>query len=220
MKKIGLICLALVLALGVLGVGFAHWSQEVVIEQEVTTGEVLVGVFGWQVHYEDKDACNVTVTHGEYKFSKLIDPFPPGAIIPGVGVYPYYESAKITIDNLYPSLWIVEDFFIANAGTIPVKLQVTLNVTDPDGVYKHLDLRWKKYVFSDGVWTLHAEGMGKADVELPKLVAALEGEQLEPCETIFLWFDKHLQQEAPQGKTASLELKVNGIQWNMYGTPT
>jgi hypothetical protein len=57
---------------------------------------------------------------------------------------------------------------------------------------------------------------GKANVELPKLEVALEGIQLEGCETILIWLDKHLQQEAPQGKSASMTLTVTGMQWNMY----
>ena len=43
MKKIGILCLALVLALGSLGIGFAHWSDQLYVEGTVNTGEVLVG---------------------------------------------------------------------------------------------------------------------------------------------------------------------------------
>ncbi len=44
MKKIGLLCLALVLALGALGISYATWSDNVTIEQTVKTGEFKVGV--------------------------------------------------------------------------------------------------------------------------------------------------------------------------------
>ncbi|MCD6391565.1 MAG: hypothetical protein J7L92_06220, partial [Dehalococcoidia bacterium] len=40
MKKIGLLSLALVLALGTLGVGFAMWQDTVTIEGTVNTGSV------------------------------------------------------------------------------------------------------------------------------------------------------------------------------------
>jgi len=42
MKKIGLICLALVMALGGLGVGYAMWSDTLTITGNVNTGEVVV----------------------------------------------------------------------------------------------------------------------------------------------------------------------------------
>jgi hypothetical protein len=239
MKKIGLLCLALVLALGTLGVGFAHWSQEIVINQEVTTGEVKVGVFGVATdpaEVEDKDICTVTVTNG-YISAGIGGPVIPGnngaikfrkdlpdgsiasALYPA-GTYDFFPSTTIAIDSYYPSLYILEDFVITNGGTIPVKLDVTLTVTDPDGVYDHLDLTavrvWKE---SGGVWEELYVSSGKANVELPKLEVALEGIQLEGCETILIWMDKHLQQEAPQGKRASMTLTVDAVQWNLYMPP-
>jgi hypothetical protein len=60
------------------------------------------------------------------------------------------------------------------------------------------------------------DGVGKANVELPKLETCLEGVQLEECETLLIWADKHLQQEAPQGKNASFTLTVDAVQWNLY----
>jgi hypothetical protein len=236
MKKIGLLCLALVLALGALGVGFAHWSQTITIDQTVTTGEVEVGVFGVATdpaEVEGKDICTVTVTNG-YISAGVGGPVTPGnngaikfrkdlpdgsiasALYPA-GTYDFFESTTIAIDSYYPSLTILEDFVITNGGTIPVKLQVNLTVNDPDGVYDHLDLSavrvWKE---SGGTWTELYASSGKANVELPKLEVALEGIQLEGCETILIWLDKHLQQEAPQGKSASMTLTVTGMQWNMY----
>lgn len=236
MKKIGLLCLALVLALGALGVGFAHWSQTITIDQTVTTGEVKVGVFGVATdpdEVEGKDICHVYVTNG-YISEGIGGPVIPGkngvpefrkalpdgsvaeALYPA-GTYDFFPSTTITIDSYYPSLYIMEDFVITNGGTIPVKLDVTLTVTDPDGVYDHLDLVhaqiWKE---SGGTWTQLYASSGKANVELPILAAALQGIQLEECETILIWLDKHLQQEAPQGAEASMTLTVDAVQWNMY----
>jgi len=39
MKKIGLICLAVVLAVGAIGFGYANWSQTLTITEEVNTGD-------------------------------------------------------------------------------------------------------------------------------------------------------------------------------------
>ncbi len=46
MKKIGAICLALVLALGGLGAVYAMWSEELVIDTTVQTGEVCLEMYG------------------------------------------------------------------------------------------------------------------------------------------------------------------------------
>ena len=40
MRKIAILCLALILALGAVGVGFAKWSETLKIEGVVETGEV------------------------------------------------------------------------------------------------------------------------------------------------------------------------------------
>lgn len=239
MKKIGLICLALVLALATLGVGFARWSQEIVINQQVTTGEVLVGVFGVATdpaEVENKDICTVNVTNGyisagiggpvepgnngDPKFSKALpDGSAAEALFPA-DTYDFFPSTTIAIDSYYPSLYIMEDFVITNGGTIPVKLDVTLTITDPDGVYEHLDIVHAQiWIESGGTWDLLYVSAGKANVELPALADALEGLQLESCETILIWLDKHLQQEAPQGKRASMTLTVDAVQWNLYGLP-
>jgi hypothetical protein len=42
MKKFGLLCLAIVLALGALGVGYASWTDTIFIEGTVETGEVCI----------------------------------------------------------------------------------------------------------------------------------------------------------------------------------
>ena len=219
MKKIGLLCLALVLALGALGVGFAHWADTITIDQTVETGSVKVGVFGVTQYSENKDVLDLTLSHGAYKFSKEItDAQVPGAALFGPGVYAFYESASVNITNLYPSLWVLEDFVIGSVGTVPVKLKVTLTVTDPDGVYDHMDMSWT--VFLNGV--SQASGSGKATVkgvdgELAKIKAALEGIQLHECDVLVLYIDKHLQQEAPQdSQAASFTMTVEAVQWNMY----
>jgi hypothetical protein len=177
---------------------------------------VKVGVYGVAPEpFETKEVSDTVVTHGTWRFNKLIDPVPGTALI-SAGTYPFYDSVTVTISNYYPCLHQLEDFYIGNAGTIPVHLAVTLTVNDPDGVYDHMDLSWVKYDISDGSVVMVTSGSGKANVELPKIKTALEGQQLHECDVVLLYIDKHLQQEAPMGKTASFELSVEGIQWNQY----
>jgi predicted ribosomally synthesized peptide with SipW-like signal peptide len=226
-KKIGLICLALVLALGALGVGYAHWSDTVTINQTITTGEVACGVAAKAYEYpeaENKDVCTVTVTPGTKRFDKVIGAVPADALF-SAGSHAFYDSVTISIAKYYPCLRVDEDFVIANAGTIPIRLEVTPTICDPDNIYPHLDYKqWKIYWIHKNaagayVCDLKWNGSGKADVELPKIIGHLEGFQLHPCESLLIYIDKHLQQEAPQGKSASMQLSIECMQWNLYTAP-
>ena len=217
MKKIGLLCLALVLALGALGVGYAHWTDTVYINQIVETGSVKVGVYGVAtdpVEYEEKDVCQVTVNHDTYKFDKEIEPgdLHMGSLI-GPGIYSFYESVTVNITNYYPGLTILEDFYIGNAGSIPVKLNVNMAVVDPDGVYDYLRLSWRVDYNGQTI----GSGVGNnATAEFPEIIALVEGMQLHECDVVTLWMDKTLLQEAPQDVSASFMMIVGAVPWNLY----
>ena len=47
MRRIGLLCLALVISLGALGVGWAHWTDTIIVEGQVNTGYVCLGFEDW-----------------------------------------------------------------------------------------------------------------------------------------------------------------------------
>ena len=219
MKKIGLISVILVMAMGIMGVAYASWSDVITINQQVQTGNVEVGVRGVAPDPEEvegKQVATVGVTHGAFKFQKDFEQsdFPAGTLPPTTpGLYDLYDSATVAISNYYPSLNVREDFFIGYNGSIPVKLSVLLTVDDPDLIYEHMDLTWIKY--HNGV--LEFQGSGIASEELPKIQAALEGQQLHQSDVVLLWIDKHLRQSAPQGSApSSFTLDVTAIQWNKY----
>lgn len=215
MKKIGLLCLALVLALGTLGAAYAAWTDTVVMRQTVNTGTLEVGIFAVQQHTEEKDICTVNVTHGNWEFNKEVNPVPPGTLF-GSGTYAFYESATIAIGNFYPSFTILEDYVIGVGGTVPVKLKVTPTIVDPDGVYDNMTLSWSIYKVSGGVWTQLVAGNGVASEQFEVIIGRLEGLQLHGCDVLIIWLDKYLMQSAPQGKSASLTLSVEAIQYNKY----
>jgi len=215
MKKIGLLCLALVLALGTLGVGYAAWTDTVVMEQTVNTGTLEVGIFAVQQHTEEKDICTVDVTHGAFKFDKEVAPVPVSALFPA-GLYPFYESATIAIGNFYPSFYILEDFVIGVGGTVPVRLKVTPTILDPNGVYDNMTISWSIWKISEGVDELLVSGSGVATAQIAAIVGRLEGLQLHGCDVIIIYLDKYLEQTAPQGADASLTLSVEAIQYNKY----
>lgn len=101
MKKIALISLVLVLAMGTLGVGYALWSDTLYIEGEVNTGEVDVGFYcDWGVCSDsepaEKDVSSIS--------KQIISP----------------TLLQITITNAYPSIDYYAQFCIVTQGTIPV----------------------------------------------------------------------------------------------------
>ena len=97
-----------------------------------------------------------------------------------------------------------------------MRLHVIPTIVDPDGVYAHMDLSWSIWLISGGTYELLVNGSGKANTQFDVIIGELEGLQLHGCDVLIIYLDKYLQQEAPQGKKASLTLKVEAIQYNKY----
>ena len=193
MKRIGLLALALVLALGTLGVGYAHWFDDAEIIQTVQTGSLELGVRGeaW-LSGDLKDEATVCVTHDAFKFLK--------------DTFDYYQTVTVTVGNLYPSVWVMENFYIALGGTVPVHLSLDVAYTGDPDVYTYMTIAWT-VTYPD---LTEVSGVG-----LDALILLLNGFQLHPCDTLMIYLDKHLEQEAPQGATASFTLTVTGTQYNL-----
>ena len=110
MKKFGLLCLALVLALGTLGVGYAMWYEDLYINGTVNTGEVYgywsfcgcfdieskdVGAISCQVDQVDPRILHITVTNGyPCYFGDCEVEFTIGGTVPVI-----IEDIVITPDN-------------------------------------------------------------------------------------------------------------------------
>jgi hypothetical protein len=129
-SKLGVITLALVLALGVLGVGYALWDKTLYIDGTVNTGEVnmeILSVASDDVGIDpgkDKDVGSTTV---------IIDPLDN-------------QRAIVTVTNGYPCYHNYIHFTVHNNGTVPVKLNA-INITAPpeitvdawDGIGEQID---------------------------------------------------------------------------------
>ena len=115
MKKIGLICLALVLALGALGVGAALWMGILFIHGEVNTGFVDAQ---WSIEAayddEEKDVSEVIAEPG---------------LLPG--------EMLITIFNAYPSVTYTVEWNIECYGSVPIHFMEPFIMTDlpPDTTF-------------------------------------------------------------------------------------
>jgi predicted ribosomally synthesized peptide with SipW-like signal peptide len=194
-KKLGFIALALVLALGVLGVGFALWSQQLTITGTVDTGTLLVGirdngtndpppdlVSGGVVYPQnspvdgtidegyDKNVGAIESINGTYKFTKdQVD---------------YYHDITYHITNAYPCYTGTGFFAVANGGTIPVKCK-TITVTGGD-------INEVTYMFS----------------------GITEGLQIEPCTVVPGQVSFHVEQCAAEGANYVITIELDFWQWN------
>jgi len=113
MKKIVIICLALVLAIGCMGVGYALWSDSLYLEGRIETGEVdvcLVSIASDDVGIDpgyNKDVARTTV--------EIIDCY----------------HARITVENAYPCYENYVHFTTLITGTVPVHLDA-IRITNPN----------------------------------------------------------------------------------------
>lgn len=188
MKKLGLLALALVLALGVLGVGFALWSQQLTITGTVNTGEVKVGIVDTGTNDPPPDCIvsgDVYIGPVDEGYTKNV-----GAIesINGEPKFmkndqQYYHDITYNITNAYPCYTGTGTFDVTNGGTIPVKLRgITVTGDSPEVTYTFTGL------------TLD--------------------QQIEPCDTVSGQISFHVEQCAAQNANYTITIELDFWQWN------
>lgn len=232
MKKIGLICLVMVLAMGLLGAAYATWSQTLTITEEVNTGEFCVGIR--DVGTNDGGPALGEEYLGITGILYPIDSPNDGTIDPGYtknvaaarsvnGVYKcthetvdFYEDVTETIVNAYPSYSCTITLEFANCGTVPAIVQsvTPTMVSDPAGLFPYVEIT--SWEIRDDLGAVWASGSGLTALEL-----ALQGYQLDPCDVMQVDITKHIIQEiagelCPQEATMTMTEDVKWIQWNVY----
>lgn len=218
MKKIAILCLALVLALGSIGVAYAHWSQTLTITENVTTGKLCVGVrdvgtndpppalkeyfnaVQGLVHPTGTNPNaipNETGTGGtgteDPGYNKNV-----GSAISANGTFKcthdgvdFFDSVKETIRNAYPSYSCNITLEFANCGTVPVKGNTFLtgqNLKDPQGLFQFIEIKSWKLTIPGDANSPYT-GSGFTGLE-----ARLKLIQLDPCKTMTLELEKHVKQ--------------------------
>lgn len=109
MKRIGLLCLALVIALAVMGAGYAYWHQNLYINTTVKTGN-------WAFGGPEGGGIVPTPT---------VSPNPSN--IPGYGSMTLNNwdstSFTVTINNAYPGYSASVNYSLQNAGTVAAEVE-------------------------------------------------------------------------------------------------
>jgi len=204
MKRIGMICLAMVLALGALGVAYAPWTDEVEITQTVQTGFLEAGIRGEaDIEGDTKEIADAEVTHGDFRFQKDGENF--------------YASVTVDITDLFPCVTVTETFWIGvPEGSIPVKLMITASSIWVDPADPYL------FDYLEIDWTITGTHNGGEDLEPiigtgSDFGGALAGLQLHGCDVIELEVVKKLEQDDDaQGLSGGFAVTVTAIQYNEY----
>jgi hypothetical protein len=224
MKKIGLLALAMVLAVGGMGVGYAAWIDTIYINGTVTSGEVCLAIE--EGTYGEVTTCPVSINNPPLRADRNWSGWvkqqgnvscPPGykfltkpCTNKDVGTVSFSEvldddgnivQLNVTIDNAYPHFLTHITFQVCNCGTIPVKIYAPV------------------FTQSDFLLIEYRNGVG---------------EQLEPgeCHEISLfvgvvqhegywdngnWIvDDPRQDLLPMDTDLTFTIDIEGIQWNEY----
>jgi len=126
MRKLWFLCLALVLAMGSLGVGYAMWSDTLTITGNVNTGELVVE---FSSQYDNDDGQqNDPMEAGSWSGFDTREPewvgnrYEKNVASTTSTFVDGGTTAQILITGGYPCYWGSVAWDITNTGTIPVKL--------------------------------------------------------------------------------------------------
>jgi hypothetical protein len=210
MKKIGLVCLALVLAMGALGVGYAHWSQTLYINGTVETGTFIVAWSELNVYEDDeyleKDVGSCDGSMDVWKASK-VDPL-TGLTIDG------YEKVVVSVSNAYPGYFVHIVLAVDNFGTIPAHVIeiVPTGRDETDG--QDLTFEWLTgFEYEKGRFYDVIDGQLQEIINLE--IKNYVCEQIDPCHSEKGEFDLHFKQPIEQGHTYSINIEMTAQQWNL-----
>jgi len=203
MKKIGLICLVLVLALGSIGVGFAMWSETLTIDATVNTDEV-----DWEFvdnSFDSKDKGNDWT--GDLQVSAVLT-----ALDKDVGSTTGYftdedgdgdlDTLWVTIHNAYPSYANDIAFWLHCNGTMPMYFEKV--IINPGGI--------ELTTAFPPVAKVDLTGEGDNDIEI--LWGDHIGTQWHFSNEAEISFLVHVLQDAPEGQSLSFSMSLVAVQWN------
>jgi hypothetical protein len=214
MKRIALLCLALVLALGALGVGYSGWYDDVIILADVETGALILGFEEGSLYpVRDTNVPPPDQYPANWDWETAIGIGPFRQLDKNVGWITWelkdekgvhllaklYDTAEVTLHEVYPGYSTEITVWICNGGTIPFVIDQILlngqNIYSGDHiVLDYMELEWGNAL----------------------------GEQLEPCDCREVSFRLRILQPgdyagvpgAQQGQTYTFVIEIHAIQWN------
>lgn len=198
MKKILFISMALVLALGTLGLGYSMWTSSAIINGKITTGNVQIGI----VDLGTNDPSTTIPSYDPlcdpvsleyygvpgttpYTGPETIDPKDVASADSAngteVGSSGYYSSITENITNAYPGYAPTSTIEIASSGSVPVKIGIDISqVSGTNDLSPWMDLSWT----ISGTGAV-ADGIdGSSFGSFADLFHVLQGAQIDQGQTI------------------------------------
>ncbi len=216
MRRIGLLTMALVLALGSLGVAYAAWTDEITIEGTVNTGSVELNVvdYSGSAIYKDLETDEMVSWHGWMGDDPYADdanywPVASASARAGEG-----DEADIVVsfENAFPCETLMADFLLHYNGSVPAKLYAEVtDVTGDQALIDNLDVQFMAWHVLPGY--VHGEDDIHDFLGDPVDV----GVQVHECDRILVAMTIHLPQDNDlMNLEGSFEAMIQAIQWNEY----
>ena len=176
MKRIGLICMALVLALGALGVGYALWWDEVTIEGTVQTGSVAISINATSETYVYKNVTSGAIIMSPVPLQDLL------LVASATTADTSTDTEKkvtMTFDNIFPTEEPIEaDVVLHYTGSVPAHVVLLEEDVDP-AIEKYLIQTWLMQDAA-GAWVeTDIDGIQLHYCNLVKLVVSLNATALQ-----------------------------------------
>ncbi len=207
--------MTLVLALGTLGVGYALWSETLVIGGTVDTGEVSVR---WVVPFASQDTDKDWTCDDGFGNIRGPGDNPNAKAVGSTTVWIVDDhTVGVILDDVYPSYFNKITLSAENIGTIPVILAgAELTYSDPDpnnpGQFLTVPMPDQQLVYIPG-----DDQYGGISNVIEVMWGNNTGAQIDPGDQI--WTDSfsiHILQPAKQGSQYSFTITREAIQWNEY----
>lgn len=221
-KMIG--CLVVVLALALMGFGFAKWSDSVTVKATAQSGSVKWGIvegsvsqidngadyhsemdggmMDWALDPEGKDVGSTAIEVGDINNDSVQD------------------TLDITVSNAYPCYFNEISFDVGNFGTIPVILQVPALTWH--GVVHELESGLVYFLCNNGSVYSEDDNFGSPE-EIGAVIEIMFQDnisvQQHPGEQLSESLCFHVLQPAEQNSEYSFSLSIEGVQWNESDIP-
>lgn len=236
LKKMGILALALLIALGAMGTAYAAWTDSVYIEGTVYTGTLDIDIAGVSSTFvykvpgaPDTGFGPETVVHYVYGED---DPEPPdgGTLIASAVTVDTssagddVDSATMTFDGLFPEIDFWADLELEYMGSIPAKISM-LEIYADDPSETRLEALWQRGRDTKddpvryGAWI---DGEIKPDgSSIWTFVEDPLGLQLHQFDMVHISLHICLPQEAEFQNISDLGFTgiITAIQWNEYEEP-
>lgn len=239
MKRIGLVTLAMVLALGSLGIAYAAWTDDITIEGTVNTGNLDLNVVDYSCSaiYKNMSDDSLVAWHGWCGDDPYaLEPYDP--LYPELGGYlpvasagaaqaidgnlePIDDAVTIWFDKLFPCQWLYADILLEYDGTVPAKLWADAwPVDDPDfpdcALFAEygVDVQYFAWCFADDPRDAIAAG-AHPGIDIGE--ACDVGVQLHDGDFVLVKMAVHIPQvNELMNKACRFEGRIQAIQWNEY----